>query len=376
MPPFSTYAPRRGVSTILTTIWILFASSEAYAADVSFALQPAVAVPLSAPQSEIFGVGGGQSAKLFVGLVPWLDVGPTASFHLLPAEEEGRESGVVWAYGGGLRLKRPHDADTAGGVSPWADADLFVMQTSDLTRPGFDAGIGLAVPFGEERRFWVGPFARYLHIGQHQRVGFDNRDAKILTVGLSFEVGGGREREPTIVTVPAEVVPCPVCPDPVGCVDKDGDGVPDLVDRCINVVGSTDDYGCPPYKKIVVREDKLELREKLYFELDESTLHAASFPVLDEVAQALKDNENFSVQIQGHTDSSGTDAHNQQLSEERAEAVLNYLTEHGVDRSRLKSKGFASSVPLQTNTTPEGRELNRRVEFVVHFIILTNGSEE
>jgi OOP family OmpA-OmpF porin len=95
--------------------------------------------------------------------------------------------------------------------------------------------------------------------------------------------------------------------------------------------------------------------------------------VLDEVVRALNDNKGFRVQVEGHSDSSGADDHNQTLSEKRAEAVLDYLAAHGVAKDRLASKGFSSSVPLDTNTTAAGGENNRRVEFVVNFMILNNG---
>lgn len=359
---------------------LLALPTTASAVDLSFKLEPDVAIPLTAPQSELFGVGGGESVKLLFGLTPWLDIGPAASFHLLPSTTAGNESGVVWALGGGLRLKRPHDAESLGGISPWLDADLFYMRTGGLDRPGFDTAVGLAIPVGEARALWVGPFVRYLHIGQpERREGYDNSDAKILTAGISFEVGKGIKREPepvAIVGAAAEAAPAPTCDSVVSCPDRDGDGVPDSVDRCVEVAGTQDDYGCPPYKKIVIKQDKLELREKLYFEWDKARLESASFPVLDEVVQALKDNKNFRVQVEGHTDSTGPNDHNQTLSEERAKAVLDYLVSHGVSKDRLVSKGFSSSVPTDTNETAEGRENNRRVEFVVNFIIINDGSDK
>ena len=81
------------------------------------------------------------------------------------------------------------------------------------------------------------------------------------------------------------------------------------------------------------------------------------------------------MQVEGHASSEGGDEHNQTLSEQRAEAVLNYLVAHGVNGKRLVSKGFGSSVPLDTNETIAGRENNRRVEFVVYFTILNGRSE-
>lgn len=93
-------------------------------------------------------------------------------------------------------------------------------------------------------------------------------------------------------------------------------------------------------------------------------------PALDEVALALKDNPKFRVQVDGHASSEGDDAHNQTLSEARATAVLDYLVTKGIAKDRLVSKGFGSTVPAETNATEAGRVANRRVEFVVNFIIL------
>lgn len=338
----------------------------ATAADLSFKLEPGVAIPLTAPQSEVYGVGGGQSLKALVGLTDWLDIGPSAQFMILPNRTAIAESGVVWGLGAGLRLHRPHDRESFGGVSPWLDADALYIRTGPLHRPGFDAAVGASFPIGEARTFWVGPFVRYLHVMQPNRAGFDNRDAKMLTLGVSFEVGNGVDRD----REPAEVRTVNVDRDVVSCPDRDGDTVPDNIDRCPDRAGPLDNWGCPEYKKIVVKRDKLELKEKLYFTWDAATLVDASFPVLDEVVQALKDNPGFKVQVEGHTDSSGGDDHNQSLSEKRAEAVLDYLVSHGVAKDRLVSKGFSSSVPIDTNKTAEGRENNRRVEFVVNFIIL------
>jgi outer membrane protein OmpA-like peptidoglycan-associated protein len=147
------------------------------------------------------------------------------------------------------------------------------------------------------------------------------------------------------------------------------------VDRCPDVAGPTDNWGCPTYKKIVVQRDKIELKEKIQFAWNQAVLQEVSYPVLDEVAQALKDNKGFRVQVEGHASSEGLDDHNQTLSEQRAAAVLDYLVAHGIAKDRVVSKGFGSSVPVDTNTTIAGREANRRVEFVVNFIILDTGSK-
>ena len=350
---------------------LLVLPKPARATDLGFKLEPGVAIPLTAPQSDVYDAGGGESLKVLVGLLPYLDVAANGSFVLLPAAAPLAESGVIWGLGAGVRLKRPHDAETVEGISPWLDADLLYVRTGGLDRPGFDLAVGISVPIGETRSFWVGPFIRYLQVIQGNRNGFDNRDAKILSLGVSFEVGSGiarksRVEEITRVSEPAAVAPA--CPD--SCPDRDHDGVPDSVDTCPEVAGEVRNYGCPNYQKLVVHPDKLELKEKLYCAWDQASLENASFPILDDVAKALKDNMGFRVQIEGHADSSGTYDHNQALSEKRAQTVLDYLAAHGVSRDRLVSKGFSSSVPIDTNDTVAGRENNRRVEFVVSFVIL------
>ena len=350
-----------------------------YAASVALKVEPDVAIPLSAPQSERFGIGGGESLKLLLAITPWLDVGPTASVQLLPALTAGEASGVTWAFGGGLVLKRSHEAEKAG-VSPWVDADLFYVRTGALNRPGFDAAVGLAVPIGERRTVWVGPFVRYQQVMQTpDRDGFDNRDSRTLALGLSFEVGPGLAPPPPPppVVVP-EVVPCPTCPTcPVAapvCPDRDQDGLPDKVDHCPDVVGLIPDWGCPVYANFVVHKDTIELREKIFFAYDQATIEQVSYRVLDDVVMAMKNDPSFHVDIRGHTDSKGSDVYNQDLSERRAAAVVDYLVAHGVARDRLTSAGFGESIPLETNATAAGREKNRRVEFLVKPMPTSDGS--
>jgi outer membrane protein OmpA-like peptidoglycan-associated protein len=342
--------------------------------DFALKIEPGVAFPLTEPQSELFQVGGGETIKALWTLKPYFDVGPSATYLALPRETALGDFGTAWAFGAGVRLKRPHhapDNDAFHAISPWADADALYVRTGELNRPGFALAAGLSIPVGEARGFWIGPFARYLHILQGERTGFDDADAKILSLGISLEVGSGVERKRETIAVErvrtVEKVTT-ICPD------RDRDGVLDSVDRCPDVAGLVEDQGCPPYQKVVVKRDKLELKEKLYFAWDDAVLEEDSFPVLDEVALALNDNKGFRVQIEGHASSEGTDDHNQTLSEARAEAVRAYLVAHGIDKERLVSKGFSSSVPIDTNATSAGRENNRRVEFVVYFIILDDGT--
>lgn len=356
------------------TLALCFPLSAA-AADLSGKLEPGVTLPLTAPQSELYRPGFGQSLKLLFGVTPFLDIGPSTQVIVLQPAHDGEESGAAWTVGGGARFKWPYDSTAAFGLSPWLDLDGMYVNTGGLHRPGFDVAAGVSLPLDDARTLRVGPFVRYTHIVQIDRADADNRDAKLLTFGVGVEFGNGVARVADVDDAPADVTHETVRDvTREVCSDRDDDKVPDTVDRCPDVKGVSDAWGCPPYEKIIVQKDKLELKEKLYFAWDAATLEPASFAVLDEVVQALQDNRGFRVQVEGHTDSTGGDGHNQTLSEQRAAAVLDYLVAHGVAPDRLVSKGFASSVPTDTNSTVEGRENNRRVEFVVSFIILDKAS--
>ena len=98
------------------------------------------------------------------------------------------------------------------------------------------------------------------------------------------------------------------------------------------------------------------------FEFDKSNIDAASAGVLDVAAEQLANCPNVAVKVDGYTDSIGTDAYNQGLSERRANAVMSHLIDRGVPASRLTATGYGESDPIASNETAEGRALNRRVE--------------
>jgi outer membrane protein OmpA-like peptidoglycan-associated protein len=102
--------------------------------------------------------------------------------------------------------------------------------------------------------------------------------------------------------------------------------------------------------------------DDVHFNTGESTLRESSYETLKELKKLLEEKASLKVMIAGHTDSRGDKASNQKLSEARAQAVVDYLVKEGVDRSRLKAKGFGESRPIASNDTPEGRQKNRRTE--------------
>lgn len=100
------------------------------------------------------------------------------------------------------------------------------------------------------------------------------------------------------------------------------------------------------------------------FDVNKATLKPESMGVINEIATLMKEHPEINFSVEGHTDSDGDDAFNQTLSEQRAGTVVNTLKEMGIDGSRMTSKGWGESKPLDTNATAEGKANNRRVEFV------------
>ena len=103
----------------------------------------------------------------------------------------------------------------------------------------------------------------------------------------------------------------------------------------------------------------------IFFDTDKSTLLQQSYRELQFLIAILESHPKMKIEISGHTDSQGSDLHNQQLSENRAKEVVDYLMENGIDEKRLKFKGYGKNKPIATNATEEGRQKNRRVEFKI-----------
>jgi OmpA-OmpF porin, OOP family len=183
--------------------------------------------------------------------------------------------------------------------------------------------------------------------------------------------------------------------------DRDGDGVPDDLDQCVDVPGVASEdrekHGCPlppdrdhdeigdaadacpdaagpsdpdPTKngcpRAVLAGDLIRIRDAVKFQFDSAELDPASDLVLASVKRVLEEHAEIQrIRIEGHTDSVGVDAYNLSLSEGRAASVRKWFVAHGIAPARVESKGFGSAQPLTTNETEEGRQHNRRVEFHV-----------
>jgi outer membrane protein OmpA-like peptidoglycan-associated protein len=122
----------------------------------------------------------------------------------------------------------------------------------------------------------------------------------------------------------------------------------------------------PKQPKVAVTAKEITIKEQIQFALDSAVILPESFGILTEIADSvIRHPEIKRVEVQGHTDNSGTPEHNQLLSEQRAEAVRAWLVQHGVDNDRLVARGYGQDKPLVPNVTAANRAQNRRVQFII-----------
>lgn len=117
-------------------------------------------------------------------------------------------------------------------------------------------------------------------------------------------------------------------------------------------------------KRVEVKDDHIEIREKIQFQKSSAMILAESHDLLNEIVSVIQANPDITkIAIEGHTSSEGGEDFNRDLSKRRAASVLKYLTDKGVDAGRLTSAGFGPDKPIASNDTEPDREKNRRVEF-------------
>ena len=161
--------------------------------------------------------------------------------------------------------------------------------------------------------------------------------------------------------------------DEDGCpnLDNDGDGIADAQDNCPNEPetfnGVDDADGCPDSGGAVqIAGNKIELPDSISFDTGRATIARRSEALLGRVADKINANPRVRrVRIEGHTDDVGSAKKNQELSQERAEAVRDFLIRKGVDPDRLQAVGFGNTRPLETHRNAEARAKNRRVDFII-----------
>jgi len=170
-------------------------------------------------------------------------------------------------------------------------------------------------------------------------------------------------------SIPDKDDDCPSIPGKAvfrGCPDTDGDGISDKYDLCPTIPGVAQNNGCPEIKK---EEQEILKRafDNLEFETGKSIIRTSSLSSLDELAGVLMKRKEFKLLIAGHTDNVGKPATNLTLSKNRTLAVKDYLMKKGIEPNRIKTEWYGQTKPIAPNTTPEGRQQNRRVEMSIIF---------
>jgi outer membrane protein W/outer membrane protein OmpA-like peptidoglycan-associated protein len=380
---------------------------------IPLAVAAALALPVTASAQEgtwepgkwLFRVGISQinpdKENLAFGEDTWVvvdsDVSPTATVEYMITKNIGTELLVAWPFTHGIDLKTPDGNSRIGNVDvlPPVLSLNWHFNPNGMWRPYIGAGINYAMFSGEETRGPIAGTSLSLDdsIGAAGQVGIDigerewflNLNVRYIDMGADAELRGVDDGEGgtttldlgtvdinpmiygahigyrfgsvTPVAAPAPVVapPPPPPPPPAKCVDSDGDGVCDEVDKCPGTPAGTkvDSVGCP-----------MEQTLKLLFDFDSAELRPESITELERVVTFMGDVPFAKAMVEGHTDSVGTEEYNQALSDRRAKAVFDYLTSRGVDPARLSSIGHGELKPIADNATAEGRQLNRRVMLI------------
>jgi len=152
------------------------------------------------------------------------------------------------------------------------------------------------------------------------------------------------------------------CPDP----DRDRDSIPNNEDACPDQFGTRANKGCPDEAKRKEIDETIAFRAKsIFFATNKHNILPKSYPMLNEIAEIILTNPNETFVIEGHTDITGNEAHNLELSKNRANAVKEYLITRGVGRGVVMADGFGQKYPISDNRTAAGRAKNRRVDITV-----------
>jgi len=149
------------------------------------------------------------------------------------------------------------------------------------------------------------------------------------------------------------------CPLP----DSDNDGIVDSADKCPKVPGLESNNGCP-YEEIGIgKTDAVtnDMMKMILFDTGSYNFKKSSYPTLIKITEIIKQHPEAKFRIEGHADTVGSDAFNKRLSQNRANAVRNYLIKRGIPSENLVAEGFGETQPTASNLTKEGRRLNRRV---------------
>lgn len=251
------------------------------------------------------------------------------------------------------RLEAQYFFNTANDTQPYVSLgaqklDRFRVSGAGNVNDNIDtqltAGVGI-------RHYFNSNFS--LNLGANLSNDFSTVNDASIDVGFAYHFGATESSPAAPVTAPA----------PAACADADGDGVCDTADQCPGTPAGVkvDASGCPA----TIKED-VRIEMKVLFDYDKALVKDEYLSEVEKVAKFLKEHPDTDATIEGHTDSRGSDAYNQALSERRANAVRDVLVnKYEIPEARLKAVGYGESRPVADNNTDAGRAQNRRVISVI-----------
>ena len=382
-------------------------------------------IPVASPQAERFEPGGTLSLALHTPVTPWLS--PVVRGRALvlfdgapPGDASLRDPGVGAAYSLALGLRlRPEGWLSEGperATGFWVEIDAGGVVTGELVRPAFEAGLGWNFAADDVR---LGPLARFQHV-MHWDDPIDDRAAYLVTIGMEVVLFDRRAQVEQAVPVREDRDrdglyddedscpdqpedrdgfedddgcpdpdndgdgfldqddPCPLEPEDLdgfedeGCpeLDNDRDGFLDHDDACpdeAEVLNGVDDHdGCPDEGLIEMIDDRIVLEERVLFDFQRARVKSSARPVLEAIVELWRQHPDWArVRVEGHADTRGDVAYNQELSERRARRVRDVLVELGMPVEMIEVVGHGASMPRDLARTEEAHQRNRRVEFVV-----------
>lgn len=317
--------------------------------------------------------GGGFGLGYEFRFVPVLGITLHAAGFYFPYDKDEFEGDGVATYhglGAGLRL---HVLPADAAADLWLEPGAKAVLTGDLSRPGFDIGVGVDVRMGDGG-LALGPFVRYAQVIQPADDPLGGADGRFVSLGVGLSWGAvapAPEPEPEPEPPPEPVATPAPEPEPEPApVDSDGDGVVDGEDACPTQVGVPEERGCPPpppAEPLTPPPTRtVEIEQHPTFAVNSDKLTPAALAQLQRVHQVLEREPGIRrVRVTGHADDRGEPDYNQRLSEQRARAVVSWLVEHGIAAERLEAAGAGSTQPRAQGDSAEARRKNRRVEFEI-----------
>jgi outer membrane protein OmpA-like peptidoglycan-associated protein len=306
-----------------------------------------------------------------VGFYPLQHFGIEVEGGLMPASlRDGSGNPIIWAGRGHL----------VGQIGLWRLTPFIVAGAGAMgvasPRSAVGSEVDVGVHFGGGLKFFINYWLMLRldvrdNLTNRAGVGEGVTHSPEILLGLSVTLNRTKEkplRDRDGDGIPDRDDQCPrePGPAPTGCpADDDDDEIPNEEDKCPTEPesrnGFDDDDGCPD---IVPAEfaDLAGILEGILFDTDKDVIKKESKPILDRAVEVLKKYPQVRIEISGHTDSAGSYEHNVDLSQRRAESVKTYLTEAGIDPSRIETRGAGPNEPIATNDTKDGRANNRRIE--------------